>query len=209
MRKTNVLLIIALALALLASVAWNSTASAQMNQPVGVVVAYVPGQSITIVDQQGNQSEYTLDPSLKILPPGRAESLAVGSFVTVIAPASVSNGKQTAVGIVVHPQIPNGWNISALSATPFATQTAPGPVGSETPTVTGTLPTETPTAPVTETPTTFVIETATITETATVTPPGFMTDTPTFTPTPSGGTALTDNTFIEWLRSLFRQVLNR
>ena len=203
MRKTNVLLIIALALALLASVALNqnSTASAQEVPPVGVVVAYDPGQSITIVDQSGNQHEYLISSSLKILPPGRADSLAVGSFVTIIAPASLDKGKQTAVGIVVHPHVPNGWNVPSGSATPFPTNTSDGTF---TPTPTGTLPaTETATATATGTPL------ATGTSTATATAVGTSTDTPTptATPTAGGGTTPTANSFIEWLRSLFRQIL--
>lgn len=204
MRKTNLLMIVALALALLASVTWNSTAVAQVNQPVGIVIAYVPEQSITIMDQQGNQSEYVLDPSLRILPPGRANLLGVGSFVTVIAPASLSEGKQIAVGIVVHPHVPNGWTIPALSVTPFPTGT---PISDTvTPTVTGTLPTETVTGTATETPP--ALETATLVETATPTPAVILTDTPTATPS-VGGTGAPANTFIEWLRSLFRAVLSR
>lgn len=206
MRKTNVYLIIALALALVASLTFNqiTAASAQTNEPVGVVVDYVPGQSITIVDQQGNQSVYSLSPSLKILPPGRASSLAVGSFVTVIAPASLSAGKQIAVGLVVHPQVPNGWNVPITSATPLATGTSSG---TETATPTGTLATETPTPFFTETPT--AVGTLTVTETATPTPAGAFTDTPTPTATATGGGAAATNTsFFEWLRSLFQQALS-
>lgn len=204
MRKINIVLTIAIALALFASVAFYqvSTVSAQFNQPVGIVVAYVPGQSITVVDQQGDESEFLLAPTLRILPPGRADALAVGSFVTVIAPASVSAGKQTAVGIVIHPQIPNGWTIPSLSQTPFPTTTA---AVTETITPTGTLTTETPTPPPpTETPT--AVETIGVTPTETPPPVVILTNTPTATPTPLGGTA-NSNTFIEWLRSLFRQVL--
>lgn len=205
MRKTNILLIIALTLAMFASVTLTQipVASAQEVPPVGVVVAYVPGQSITIVDQSGMQHEYLLSPSLKILPPGSAISLAIGSFVTIIAPASLGDGKQTAVGIVVHPHIPIGWNVAILSATPLATGTAiaspTGTLTSETPTPTGTLATDTAT------------ETPTASETATETPPGVatFTDTPTPTATPGGGgTTISTNAFIEWLRDLFRQLLS-
>lgn len=204
MRKTNIFMMITITLALLAGAAFGQikNVSAQNNGPVGVVVAYVPGQSITIVDQQGNQSEFTLASSLRILPPGRGNSLAVGSFVTVIAPASLSAGKQIAVSIVVHPQVPNGWNIPSMSATPLPTGTADG---TQTATPTGTLLTETVTVTLTETPTNV----ATVTLTETPTPP--MTPEPTFTavetPTPTppgGGTGPTNITFIEWLRSLFQ-----
>jgi hypothetical protein len=69
MRKTSLLLIIALALAMFASITVNqvSTVSAKQVPAVGVVVAYVPGQSITIVNQHGEQLEFTLSPSLKAL----------------------------------------------------------------------------------------------------------------------------------------------
>ena len=204
MRKTNIYLIIALAVALLASVTLNQVraASAQEVPPVGVVVAYVPGQSITIVDQQGVQHEYLISTSLKILPKDRANSLAVGAFVTIIAPASLGNGKQTAVGIVIHPHIPNGWNVPNMSATPLATNT---PAGTFTATPTGTLlATETATA--TGTP----VATGTATSTATATATIIGTDTPTATPTPmGGGVTVTTNTFIDWLRSLLRMVLSK
>ena len=196
MRKTNIYLIIALALAIVASLTLShvDTASAQAVPPVGVVVAYAPGQSITIVDQQGNQHEYMLSTSLKILPPGGARVLGVGSFVTIIAPASLSNGKEMAVGIVVHPHVPPGWKVPDLSATPAPTETPPGAL---TATPTGTiLTTETATPPVTETTTATpaVVDTPTDTPTPTATPMG-------------GGTTATTNTFIDWLRSLLRQLL--
>lgn len=205
MRRTNVFLIIALALALLASLTLNpiSIVSAQNGGPVGVVVAYTPGQSITIVDQKGNQNEYMLAASLKILPPGAANSLAVGSFVTIIAPASLINGKEMAVGIVVHPHVPPGWNVPALTATPFLTGT---PSGTEIASPTGTPPTETPAISETPTP----VETGTLTETPPVTPSVTLTETTTPTPTPSGGgTTVTTNTFMDWLRSLLSQLLSK
>ena len=133
-----------------------------------------------------------LSSSLKILPPARTNLLAVGSFVTIIAPNSLSNGKQVAVGIVIHPQVPNGWKIPSLSSTP--------------------LPTETP-ATFTATPPGTLLATETVTATgtpngtatATVTAVGPLTDTPTATATPLGGATTFDATsFIEWLRSLFR-----
>jgi hypothetical protein len=210
MRKTNLLLIIALAVALMASALLNHvhTASAQQVPPTGIVVAYTPGQSITIVDQQGVQHEYLLSTTLKILPPGQANSIAVGSFVTIIAPASLGNGKETAVGIVIHPNIPNGWNVPSLSATPLATNT-PMATTSATPTTTGTqLATETTTATATVSGTPFATETGTATETPTAI--GTFTETPTATPTPvGGGTTATANSFFEWLRSLLRTVLAR
>jgi hypothetical protein len=131
---------------------------------------------------------------VKILPPPRANLLKVGSFVTIIAPASLGDGKQTAVGIVVHPQVPPGWKVPSLSATPVGTNTAiETAIASETPT--GTLiATESATA------------TGTVTETATPTAGGIM---DTHTPTPQGGgSAATTTSLIDWLRSLLRQLLS-
>jgi hypothetical protein len=195
MRKTNTVLMISLALALLASVTMNqiNTAFAQTKEPVGVVVDYVPDVSITIMDKEGNQSTFELTPSLKILPPGQEKTLAVGSFVTVIAPATLDKGKQKAVGIVIHPKVPDGWKV-ATKTPPLETSTAQDKF-----TPTGTLATETPTP--FETPT--VVGTLTETETATPTAPGAATDKSTPT-TPD----LTNTSFIEWLRTLFRQVLS-
>ena len=201
MRKFNLCMIIALAVAVLASLTFSqvSSAAAQQEPPVGVVIAYTPGQSITIVDQRGTEHQYTISTNLKILPPGRANSLAVGSFVTIIAPASLNQGKQTAVGIVVHPNIPNGWNVPSAAATPLAPDT-PTPIGTSS---------ATETAPVTVTGTQLATET--MTETATATPilEGTPSETPTATPTPPGGTATaTTEGFVEWLRSLFSQILS-
>lgn len=202
MRKFNKYLILTITAALLAGVVFSQAGavSAQQNQPVGVVVAYIPGQSITIADQTGAQHEYMLSQNVKILPPGRANALVVGTFVTIIAPASLDRGKQTAVGIVVHPHIPNGWTVPSMTATPAMSAT---PAESFTPTPENTLTTtETPTA--TGTGTQTVTETATATATVEGTPSG----TPTATATlPAGNPAVTTDTFIEWLRSLFRQLL--
>jgi hypothetical protein len=206
MRKLNISQMVALVAILLAGLAFSqvSSASAQEAGPVGVVVAYVPGQSITIVDQSGTQHEYMLSSTLKILPPGRANSLAVGSFVTIIAPASLDHGKQIAVGIVVHPNVPPGWNVPVISATPIASATA---VETLTATPVGTIAV---TDTATETPTVTGTPLATDTATETATPGGLETptDTPTATATPvSGGTAASTNGLIEWLRSLFQQIL--
>jgi hypothetical protein len=168
------------------------------------VVDYLPGQSITIMDQNGTQHQYTISSTVKILPPVRAGNLAVGSFVTIIAPASLSHGKEMAVGIVVHPQVPNGWNVPSLSATPPATATA---IETLTATVTGTVPdTETATATALDTATATATGTQLATDTATAT----STDTPTATATATpvgGGTTASADTFIAWLQSLFQQFL--
>src|SRR5215212_6665884 len=125
MRKFNMLMLVALTIALFVTTAFTQVQSVSAQDPgyVGVVVAYVPEQSITIVDQSGSQHEFQLASSVKILPPKRASELAVGSFVTIIAPNSIFGGKQVAVGIVVHPQVPNGWNIPVITGTPIATTT--------------------------------------------------------------------------------------
>ena len=206
MRRRNTMLIIALALAAVASLALHqvNVVSAQGNEPVGVVMAYTPGQSITIVDHEGTQHQYQLSSSLMILPPGRASSLVVGSFVTVIAPASSGNGTPIAMGIVVHPQVPPGWNVQAMSPTAVPMETL---VRTSTATSTATLletSTPTPTGTLTETPT----PNGTATETTTPTVIGTTTETATPIATQTGsGTAITTNAVIEWLRALFRALL--
>ena len=196
MRKSNLILIVALAAALVAGVAWSqvTTVSAQEVPPVGIVVAYIPGQSITIVDQHGDQHEYVFAPSMKILPPGHEAELMVGSFVTIIAPDSFHDDHHTAVGIVIHPHVPEGWHVPTTSVTAPVTETAVGTVS------------VTETATATETPTALATDTATSTATPTV--EATSTDTATATSTPSaGGTSASTVTFIEWLRSLFHEIL--
>ena len=210
MRRTNILLVIALALAVLASVAWNqvNTASAQEVQPVGIVVAYLPGQSITIVDEKGIQSEFAIDPSVKILPPEAVNSLKVGSFVTIIAPASISKGKQIAVGIVVKPDVPEGSKILAPSGTPLVKDTA-------APKSTPAAATEPPKA-LAMSATPIVKDTAVSNSTqAAATEPSkdsqktTLTGTPmkTFTDKSTPAVAPKINSLIEWLRSLLGQLL--
>jgi hypothetical protein len=209
MRKFTILIMLLLAGSFVASLAFAQVnpVAAQQESPVGVVVAYVPGQSITIADQSGALHEYMISSSLKILPPGRANALGVGSFVTIIAPASLSQGKQMAVGIVVHPNVPGGWIIPTISATPLATGTT---VETQTPTPVGTLPgTQTATGTASATATGTVLATETETSTATPTVVGTITETATATPTPAGGgTAPSANALIDWLASLFRQILS-
>lgn len=196
MRKYNLLLLSALVMALLGTMAFAQAkvVSAQGSEHVGIVVAYTPGQSITIVDQSGVQYEFQLASSLKMLPTKSGDSVAVGSFVTIIAPNSLSDGKQVAVGIVVHPKVPDGWKVLLPSATPLVKNTAEAP---------GTLPTETPKAAVTETPT------VTAPSDATITPTALETSKMTPTATPLGGitTKVTNESFVQWLTSLIRQIL--
>ena len=73
---------------------------------VGTVTAYTSGSSITIAAKDGNTYTFTLSGDTKILPAERAGQLAVGSFVTIIAPRDVAGGAAVAKGIVVHPVKP-------------------------------------------------------------------------------------------------------
>ena len=197
MRKLKKYLIISLAVALLGSLTF-SLAFAQEEPPVGIVVNYVAGQSITIADQDGTPHEYMLSSNLKILPPGRENSLAAGSFVTIIAPASLNQGKEIAVGIVIHPQIPNGWNVPAPSAVPGVTGTSIG-------TPEATLPEK---LPIQETASLPVTSKQLTNETPTGTAKASYGEMLTATPTPADkNAAAPTNSLIVWLAGLFRQLL--
>ena len=52
---------------------------------IGTVTVYVPGTGIMIQDDEGNTAAYFLDPSVRIMPPPRADTLAVGSRVIILA----------------------------------------------------------------------------------------------------------------------------
>ena len=188
MRKANLILGLAVVLAVLTGLALHQVheVSAQGDSPVGVVVAYTPGVSITIVDPNGNQIEYMLDSTVRIESPDGKDAIQIGSIVTIIAPASVDKGKQKAVGIVVHPE----------------KELLP----SETPRVKNTpLPTD---VPVTKTP--KVSETPTLVDDLSATPTTTLTETPIASESATKDkTDVKANPFIEWLRSLFRQVLNQ
>jgi hypothetical protein len=163
---------------------------------VGLVVAYTVGQSITIMDRDGNQFTFALAADLKIVPSNRAGALAPGAYVTIIAPNNIPNGKQIAVGIVIHPGVPEGF--PAASQTPIPTET----------TVTTATSVETPTSAETATPTEIIATT----DTPTVTPA--VVGTTTETPTP-GATSLGTFTqdqiaaILDALSSFLRQVLSR
>ena len=113
----------------------NSAQFAPEVRRVGLVVAYHPGDSITIVDRQGTDYTFQLDSPLRIVPASRANRLRPGAFVTVIAPNNVPDGKHTAVGIVIHPNVPPGFPVPPTPSTPEP-PTPPGPT--EPPTVTPT-----------------------------------------------------------------------
>ncbi len=72
----------------------------------GVVTEYTPGVSITIQDKGGNTFSFTLSSETKLLPAERADQLAVGSRVTIIAPRDPASGGVTVKGIVIHPDKP-------------------------------------------------------------------------------------------------------
>jgi len=86
---------------------------------VGWVTAYAAGSSITIRATDGNTYTLTLTGDTRILPSDRADQLAVGSLVTIIAPRVPSAPGLTATGIVVHPVgSGKGSQPSAASPTP-------------------------------------------------------------------------------------------
>jgi hypothetical protein len=200
MRTYKVLLVAALAVALLANLALAqaSPAYAEESQRVGLVVDYIPGQSITIVDQANIQYQFELAALLNVLPPELAGTLKVGSYVTIIAPNKLPDGKHIAAGIVVHPKVPDGISTKVLepivaNPTKVLEPTVERPTKVLEPTVEN--PTKVPdfTATVTETPVataTMVSETPTAVETVTET-----TTTPKIT-----------TSFIEWFRMLVRQI---
>jgi hypothetical protein len=199
MRKTHIVLAIALALALFGGLTFNQVhaVSAQGESPVGVVVAYMPGVSITIIDKNGLQLEFVLDPSLKIEPAEKADSLKVGSLVTVIAPASLSKEKQIAVGIVVHPETQEGSKPLLPSATPLVKNT---PMPAEP------LATATPKMSETTSASATPAEKAVVSQTAT---PVETTPSKSTTNANEDSKVVNANAFIEWLRSLFVQLLSR
>lgn len=73
---------------------------------VGIVTEYTAGSSITIQDKDGNTYTFTITGEIKLLPPERAGTLAVGSRVTIIAPRDPANGGVIVKGIVIHPSTP-------------------------------------------------------------------------------------------------------
>jgi hypothetical protein len=73
---------------------------------VGTVTAYAPGSSISIQAVDGQSYTFGLTADTKLLPAGLADTLAIDSRVTVIAPRDVSTLGWTALGIVVHPPLP-------------------------------------------------------------------------------------------------------
>lgn len=69
---------------------------------VGIVTEYTAGTSITIQDKDGNTFTFTITSDTKLLPAERADQLAVGSRVTIIAPRDPAGGGVTVKGIVIH-----------------------------------------------------------------------------------------------------------
>jgi hypothetical protein len=196
MKKIRLFVFAALAIALLSipMVAQASSKPDQEVERVGLVVAYTPNESITIADRDGVQTTFAIAADVKILPKHRAAELVVGSYVTIISPNSADG---VATGIVIHPQVPNGFTNATEPPLPSATSTSE--------------PVETATESPTSTETPAVTETETETATATATNTGEVpTDTATATSTATGTAAANPQaaaqSFIEWLTLLFSQL---
>jgi hypothetical protein len=110
---------------------------------VGVVTAYEPETSITILAHDGEEYTFLIAEDAKLLPQERADELAVGRTVTIISRRDPTGGPFTAQGIVIHPIV------AETTGTPEET------------------PTETPTPPATETPTETLTLEPSLTETCT------------------------------------------
>jgi hypothetical protein len=194
MKKISLFVLALLVLAALANIASASASPSADPGHVGLVTAYTPGDSITIMDKDGNEKTFELAADLKIVPKHRVDMLAVGAYVTVVTPNNVENGKNIVVQIVIHPQAPAGFPVPGMTET--ATPTA--------------LPSETATG----TPTDLPTDTVTPTDTATPTVET-STSTPTDTPTPTQGVAGTPSQadaegaiteFVNWLASFLKVV---
>ncbi len=71
---------------------------------VGVVTEYVEGVSITIEATDGDLITFLIGEDFKILPEERADTLAAGQRVTIIARRDPTGGELTAQGVVIHPE---------------------------------------------------------------------------------------------------------
>ncbi len=119
---------------------------------VGIVTDYQPGVSITIQSKDDGSFTFIVTDQTKILPPDRADELAVGVRVTIIAPRDVATGQLIAAGIVIHPTLEGKTKTPKTSVTPTVTPTAtPTATPTDTPTPTETF-TPTPTETFTATP---------------------------------------------------------
>ena len=99
---------------------------------VGVVTEYAEGVSITIESKDGELYTFLIGEDFKILPEERAEELAVGRRVTIIARRDPSGGPLTAQGIVIHPELEATETAETLTPIPSDTPAAP-PEVTETP----------------------------------------------------------------------------
>ncbi|HLC35154.1 MAG TPA: hypothetical protein VJJ70_09190 [Anaerolineales bacterium] len=100
---------------------------------VGTVTGYTPGVSITIEGNDGDLVTFVLTGDCKILPEERAEELAVGRRVTIIARRDPTGGPLTAQGIVIHPEVEATETAETETPTPSDTPSATLEV-TETPT---------------------------------------------------------------------------
>jgi len=70
---------------------------------VGAVIEYVPGVKIVVQNKNGLTRTFMIDATTQILPPDRADQLAVGQQVTVVAAPSQGRKNERAIGIVILP----------------------------------------------------------------------------------------------------------
>jgi len=68
---------------------------------VGEIIAYEPGESITIEDKRGQTTHFEISDDFKITPP-RA-TVEVGDWVTIISRRDSDQDNLMAIGVVVHP----------------------------------------------------------------------------------------------------------
>ncbi len=90
-------------------------------QRKGTVTAYNSGASITIIDNKGNSFTFVINSETKILPVERANTLKVGSVITVISPREVSGNLLIAKAIVIHPDL-SGTRTPETIETPEPTE---------------------------------------------------------------------------------------
>lgn len=74
-----------------------------MRHILGTVSAYLPGQSITITDSQGNTRTFRVSNDTTFLPEEAAPILTAGALVTIVAS---DEDEETALGIAIHPPAP-------------------------------------------------------------------------------------------------------
>jgi Domain of unknown function (DUF5666) len=95
---------------------------------VGVVTEYIEGVSITIEATDGDLITFLIGEDFKILPEERADTLAAGQRVTIIARRDPAGGELTAQGVVIHPETTDTETSETETPEPTETPTpTPGP----------------------------------------------------------------------------------